>query len=77
MCIFLFCHRLHTKELRLTNISESIISGSSVSTLPYYSVSISDELNTLRDDELETGNISSLSISDDDLIMDIFVIMAL
>ena len=35
-----------------------------------------DSLITLKDDEIVSGNISLLSRSNDDLIMDIFVILA-
>ena len=75
MCIFLFCHILNTEELRLSNIYESILSGSSVSIFSSSSVSLYYEIYTLKDDELYTGNSSLLSISDDDLIMEIFVIL--
>ena len=54
---------------------ESIISGSSVSILSSYSVSLSDEIHILKYDELDTGNSSLLSRSYDDLITYIFVIM--
>ena len=40
------------------------------------SVSLSDQLHTLIDDDVDTGNSSLLSRSYDDLIMDIFVILA-
>ena len=76
VCICIFCHKVHNKELRLTNIYESLLSGSSVSILSYSSVSLSDELHTLIYDELDTGNIYFLSRSYDDLIVDIFVILA-
>ena len=72
---FLFCHGLHTEKLRLYNISESILSGSSVSIFSSSSVSLSDETHTFWDDETDTGNSSFVSRSDDDLIMDIFVIL--
>ena len=42
----------------------------------YYSlVSLSDEIHTLKYDEIDTGDFYLLSISDDDLIMYIFVIL--
>ena len=75
ICICLFCHILHTTYFTLFNISESILSGSSVSIFYSSSVPLYDELHTLKDDDLDTGNSSLLSISDDDLIMDIFVIL--
>ena len=75
MCNFRFCHSIHTEELRISNISESILSGSSASIMSYSSVSLSDEIHTLKDDDIDTGNSYLLSISDDGLIMDIFVIM--
>ena len=75
ICNSLFCHYLHTEKLRISNISESLISGSSVSILSYSLVSLSDEIHNLKGDELDTGNSSLLSISVDDLIMDIFVIL--
>ena len=70
--IFLFCHVLHTEELSITGIYESILSGSLVSILSSSSVSLSDELHTLKDDEIDTGNISLVSRSYDDLIIYIF-----
>ena len=75
MCDFVFSQKLHTKELRLSNISESLLYGSSV--LIFYSslLSLSDELHTFWDYEPDTGNSYLLTRSDDDLIMDIFVIM--
>ena len=39
-------------------------------------MSISNEIYTLKDDDIDTGNIYLLSISDDDFIMNIFVILA-
>ena len=75
MCSFLFCYILHTEELRITIISESIVYGSSVYIFSSSSVSLSHEIHTLKDDELDTGNSYLLSRSDDDLIMDIFVIL--
>ena len=38
-------------------------------------MSLSDEIHTLKYDEIDTGNSYLLSISDDELIMDIFVIL--
>ena len=75
ICNCLFYHSLNTEELRISNISESILSGSSVTIFSSSSVSLSDETHNLKDDEIDTGNSSLLSISDDYLIMDIFVIM--
>ena len=76
MCNRLFCHKLHTEELRLSNVSESLVSGSSVSIFSSpYSVSLSDYFHTFWYDEPDIGNSSLLSISADDLIMDIFVIL--
>ena len=76
VCICFFCHKVHNKELRLTNISESLLSGSLVSILSSSSVSLSDQLHTLIDDDVDTGNSSLLSRSYDDLIVEIFVILA-
>ena len=76
VCDCLFCHSLHTEKLRISNVSESILSGSSVPIFSPSSVSLSYEIHTLKDDESDTGNSSLLSRSDDDLIMDIFIIMA-
>ena len=75
MCICLFCRRLYTEELRLTDISKSILSGSSVSVSSSFPVSLADEIHTLKYDELYTENSYLLSRSYDDLIMDIFVIL--
>ena len=76
MCNCLFCHNLHSEELRLSKISDSLLSGSSVSIFSSpSSVSLSDEFHTFWDDEPDNGNSSLLSISVDYLIMDIFVIL--
>ena len=75
MYICLLCHSLHTEELRLSDISESIISVSSVSIFSSSSVSLYGEIHTLKDDDLDTCNSSLLSISDYDLIIDIFVVL--
>ena len=75
MCIFLFCHWWHTEELRLTTIDKSILSGLLVSMLSSSSMSLSDELHTLKYDQLYIGNSFLLSISDDNLIVDILVIL--
>ena len=75
MCNCLLCHRLDTKELRLSNISELLLYVSLVSVFSSYSVSLSDKLHTSIDDEKYTGNSYLLSRSDDDLIMDIFIVL--
>ena len=76
MCNFLFCHKLYTVELRLSNISESLVSGSLVSIFSSSSsVSLSDYFHTFLDEDPYIGNSSLLSRSVDDLFMDIFVIM--
>ena len=75
MCNYLLCHKLHTKELSISNISESLISVSSVSIFSSSSFSLSYELHNFRFYEQDTGNSSLLSISDDNLTMDIFVII--
>ena len=75
MCNCLLCHSLHTDKLRLSNIYESMLSGSSVPIFYSSSVSLSDEIHTFLDDDTDTGNSCLLSISDDDLIMYIFVIL--
>ena len=63
-------------ELRISNISESLVSGSSVSIFYYPSlVSLSDDFHTFLDEDPDIGNSSLLSRSVDDVIMDIFVIL--
>ena len=75
MCYCILCHSLHTEELILSNIYESILSGLSVSIFSSSSVSLSDEIHILKYDELDTRNSYLLSIPDDYLIMDTFVIL--
>ena len=56
MCNFLLFHTLHTKELRISNIYESLLFGSSVSIFSSSSLSLYDENRTFRDDEQVTVN---------------------
>ena len=76
MCNCIFYYKLNTKELILSDIYESLIYVSSVSIFSSSSVSLSDEIHTFWDYGPDTGNSSFLSGSDDELIMDIFVILA-
>ena len=72
---FLSSPKLHTKEISLSNIYKSLFSGSSVSIFSSYSLLMSDELHKVLDDDPDRVNSSLLSISDDDLNMEIFVIL--
>ena len=76
MCNCLVCHILHTEKLRLSNVSKSILSGSSVPIFYSPSVSLSDEIHTFWCDEPDTGNSYLLSMSDYYLTVDIFVVIA-
>ena len=71
----LLSQKFHAEELRIFKIYESLLSWPSVLIVPYSSLSLSDELHIFWDDETDTGNNDLLSISYDDLIMDIFVTM--
>ena len=75
VCNCLFLQILGTKELRISNIYESLLYGSSLSIFPSHLLSLSDELHTFSDDYPDNGNSPLLSISDDDLIMEIFVVL--
>ena len=75
MCNLLLSQKVHTKELRISNISESLISRSSILIFSLYSFSLYDELHKFWDDDIDTGNNYFLSRSDDDLIVEIFVIL--
>ena len=66
MCKCIFCHSLHNEKLRLSDISESLLSGSSLSILSSSLLSLSDKIHTFLDDDPDSSDsdmLESLSFS--------------
>ena len=66
MCNFLFCHSLPTEKLRLSKISESLLSGSSSQKVWISSDSDTEEegnIYTNNPDSIDSDMLESLSFS--------------